>query len=503
MVISTAVDLSAVARVVGVKTEFKDLRGGNIVFLPQRIALIGQGNTAAGSYSTTKVQIFSAQTVGETFGFGSPLHLATLQLFPINGDNVGSVPVTIYPLAEDGSGVASVGDITTTGTAITNAEYRVFFNNLRSVVIPVIDGDTAALISVKVDLAINATINASVIATVGGVGVSTLTSKWAGVTANDIIIRIEGPAASVSGVTFTITQPTGGLVNPDVQPALDQFGEVWESIAINCLGTADSDALDKYNTFGEGRWGALAKRPLTFISGTNETDVNTAVIVPQARKTERSNCQIPMPSSEEIHFVIAAKSVARIAPQANNNPARDYPRSELTGLVPGPDGDQWNYLERNFAVLDGSSTTQIRDGVTNLSDTITFFHPDGDVTPAYRYLVTITKLQQIIFNLDLIFESKEWDGAPLLPDAQVTNNPDSKKPRTAIAAVAAMLDNLALAGIISDPEAAKKSIVAAINGSNPNRIDIAFTVQISGNVGIISIDLNFGFFFGGATVTAI
>jgi len=36
MAISTAVDVSAVARVVGIKTTFKDLRGGSIIFLPQR-----------------------------------------------------------------------------------------------------------------------------------------------------------------------------------------------------------------------------------------------------------------------------------------------------------------------------------------------------------------------------------------------------------------------------------------------------------------------------------
>ena len=47
MALSTAVDLSAVARVVGIKTEFVNLRGGNVVNLPQRIAVFGQGNSAA------------------------------------------------------------------------------------------------------------------------------------------------------------------------------------------------------------------------------------------------------------------------------------------------------------------------------------------------------------------------------------------------------------------------------------------------------------------------
>ena len=105
------VDASAVARVVGVETIFKNLRGGSIVFLPQRIAVVGQGNTLA-SYSTDKAQLTSAFAVGSAYGFGSPLHLAALQLLPVNGDGVGTIPVTFYPLEDDGSGIASAGDIT-------------------------------------------------------------------------------------------------------------------------------------------------------------------------------------------------------------------------------------------------------------------------------------------------------------------------------------------------------------------------------------------------------
>ena len=59
MAISTAVDASAVARVVGIRTEFVDLRGGRVTLLPQRIAVIGQGNTAS-TYPTTKLQVTSA-----------------------------------------------------------------------------------------------------------------------------------------------------------------------------------------------------------------------------------------------------------------------------------------------------------------------------------------------------------------------------------------------------------------------------------------------------------
>jgi len=111
-------------------------------------------------------------------------------------------------------------------------------------------------------------------------------------------------------------------------------------------------------------------------------------------------------------------------------------------------------------------------------------------------------LQNILFNLDLIFATQEWDGAPLIPDDQPTVNPTAKKPKMAVAEVAAMLDSLGLNAIISEPKTAKANTFAEIDSGNPKRLNLTTTVQLSGNTNIKSIDLNFGFFFGSSTIVA-
>lgn len=496
--ISTAVDVSAVARVVGIKTEFKDLRGGGILFLPQRIAVVGQGNTAA-TYSTDKIQLTSAAAVGARFGYGSPLHLAALQLLPANGDGVGTIPVTFYPLVDDVSGVAATGDITPGGAQTTAAAYTVLVNNIRSEQFVISVGDTVAQIVTKITNAINAVIEMPVIATDNTTAVG-IAAKWEGESGNDIVIEVEG--STTAGTTFAITQPTGGLVNPDVQDALDQVGNVWETMVLNCLNVEDTVALDAYSVFGEGRWGALTRKPLVVFTGYTGVTVNDAITIPDARKTDRTNAQLVAPGSNDLPLVVAARQLARIAPIANNNPPRDYGSQDATGLTPGADGDQWLYADRDQAVKGGSSTIEVKDGVINLSDTVTFYHPTGEPIPAYRYVCDIVKLQNIIFNLDLIFATKQWDGAPLIPDDQPTTNRDAKKPKMAVAAVCAMLDSLGLNAIISDPETAKANTVAGINEQNPKRLDVSTTVQVSGNTNIISVDLDFGFYFGTAPVVA-
>jgi phage tail sheath gpL-like len=499
MAISTAVDLSAVARVVGIQTVFKDLRGGGILFLPQRAAVVGQGNTAS-TYSTDKRQVTSATEAASIYGFGSPIHLAVKQLFPVNGDGVGSIPVTVYPLDDDVSGVASAGDVTATGTATESGVVYVKVNNIRSEAIVIASGDAGTDLEDAVTDAINAVLDMPVTAVADGTGnKSDLTSKWKGESANDIVVEIDG---EVAGITWAITQPVGGLVNPDVQTALDQVGNVWETMVLNCLNISDTTTLDLYSTFGEGRWGALVRKPLIVFTGNTATTVTLATAVSDARTTDRTNSQLVAPGSSDLPFVTAARQLARIIKVANNNPPRDYGSQDATGLTPGTDAEQWTFADRDSAIKKGSSSIEVKDGVINISDVVTFYHPTGDPVPAYRYVCDIVKLQNIIFNIDLIFATAEWDGAPLIPDDQPTINPEAKKPKSAVAAISAMLDSLGLNAIISDPETAKANTFAEISSTNPKRLDATTAVQLSGNTNIMPVDLNFGFFFGTTTVVA-
>ena len=498
MAISSAVAASAVARVLGIATIFKNLRGGSITFLPQRIAVVGQGNTAA-TYATTKLQLSDAVTVGSTYGFGSPLHLVAQQLFPVNGDGVGSIPVTFYPLVDDGGAVTAAGDITPAGSATAAGSFRVVANNIRSEAFVVAIGDSVASMVTAMQAAIAATLDLPIIGADDTTEVG-ITAKWGGATGNDIVLAVEGPTDI--GVTFAFTQPVTGATNPDVQDALDQVGNVWETMFLNCMDVADTTSLGIYAAFGEGRWGALTRKPCMVFTGNTATTVAAAIAVPDARKSDRTNSQLVAPGSDDLPFVVAARQLARIAVVADSNPPVDYGSKDATGLTPGTDAEQWTYPQRDQAVKAGSSTIEVKSGVVNLSDTVTFYHPDGDPVPAYRFVVDIVKLQNILFNMDLIFATDEWDGAPLIPDNQPTANPAARKPKTAVAAISRMIDNLALEAIISNPEAAKASVVAGINGANPKRLDIAWTAQVGGNTNTISIDFNWGFFFGTAPVVA-
>lgn len=478
-----------VARTVGVDTIFQNLATGGFG-LAMRIMVLAQGSTASVGFSLTKAQVFTAQAAGETYGFGSPIHSIVKRLLPPTGDGVGDIPVTIYPLA-DGT-TESAGTITPAGSPTAAGTYFVRVSNSDTASFQLAASATVAEAVTALTTALNAALDQALIA-VDSTTVCDLTAKWKGLTGDDIVVSVEGPSL---GMTFGIVQPTSGAGNPTVDAALAQVGDVQETLIVNALG-ADTPALTALAAFGEGRWDAEVSKPVVAFYGISTTSVTTAIVVTDARGTDRTNSQLVSPGSNDLPHDIAARQVARIALVANStSPASDYAGQLATGLVPGADGDAWTSAERDTAVKGGSSTIEVKDSTVTLSDTITMYHPSGDPTPAYRFVVDIIKLMNMQNDLRTTFSSASWIGAPLVPDGQAITDPRAKKPKMAKTAVFGLIDDWGLRALLSDPATAKESVTVAIDGGNPNRLNISLTVALSGHTGIVSTTLNFGFFFG-------
>jgi phage tail sheath gpL-like len=487
---------SAVARVLGVDTFFKDLRGGAAVSLPQQIGLLAQGNTASVGYSLLPRRVTSAAEAASVYGFGSPIHLGVLELLPPTGGGVGSIPVWVLPLVDDGAGVAATGTITPTGVAAATANYVVRVAGILSAAFTVTAADSVAVQCATIFAAINAVLSMPLLAANNTTAVG-LTAKWKGATGNELKVEVLDTLGASSAL-FTVVNPASGATDPAVTTALAGIGPDWITLLVNSFHGTNVTVLNAIQTKGEARWDKQVRRPFVAICGNDEAVLATATATTAARKTDRINCQVVSPGSVHLPVQIAAAQVREIAKVADDNPPTDYGSRKVTTLLPGAPALQWDYITRDAAVKAGCSTIEVKNGVVCLSDIVTMYHPDGEIPPAYRYVVDIMKLMTVIFNIDLEFAQAAWDGAPLIPDGQPTVNPNARRPSSAKAALNRIIDGLALEAILSNPEAAKASTTANINATNPKRLDASVTVQLSGNTNIISVDLNFGFFFGGA-----
>lgn len=484
---------SAVSRVTGVDVSFKNFNIGRAQKLPQRVAIIGVGNDDA-VYPANKFEIEgNASDVGDRYGYGSPLHLAALQFYPQVG-KAADFPVTIYPLQKVNNAMPAHGAIEASGTSTANGSGVITIGGQKAqFAIPKNTGPADILGIIK--NAIESNLNMPVLVGEVNAGSLPITSKWAGASSNRIKIKI---AANIPGVTLTITEMADGALDPDVTPALEKIGIIWETQVLNTFDYADHDRLDIYQQWGEGRKSPEEKKMVLVAHGcTDILSVRTAIS--DIRIHDAINYLIVSVKSDELPFVVAAKGmVSDIVTTANSNPAAGY-KGRLNGLHCGDDDQQENSTQRNSSVNKGSSTNIKTGSVAELCDIITFYHPPNEGKfPSYRYVVDGAKLQNIIFNVRLIMEADELKGAPLVTDDTPTSNPLAVAPKVIKGWFVNLTDSLADEALITDPSYTKKNIQVSIDTENPKRVNVKYPVKLSGNVEISSTDIYFGFYLGEA-----
>lgn len=479
---------SAISRVTGVNVEFRNFNTGGGGFLPQRLAVFGVGNEDA-EYSLEKHEsVGNADAIGKRYGYGSPLHLAARQLFPISGGGA-NFPVTFYPLKPLNTAAAALGAISCDGTAAAAGSGTVYIGGIGAE-FPIAKAASADDVLNAIKTAINTKLEVPVIVGAVNAGELALSSKWKGESGNDITIEIETIA---EGFTFGITAMAGGSLDPEITPALEAIGQIWETFILSTFSWKKPTRLDQYQLFCEGRWSELEKKPCLVAHGSTD-NYHTRTAVTDLRKSDYGNFLIQSTGSRELPFVIAARGlVSDIMTNANSNPPCGY-KGKLTGLAAGADSAQENYTTRNNAVTKGASTNLKTGSVAELNDIVTFYHPENENIPARRYVVDLVKLMNVVFNVRMIMEADEKKGAPLVSDNDVTTNPRAIQPKTIKTELMNLADSLARAAIIQESVFTKENLEVKIDSVNPKRVNTKYPVKLSGNVEVSSNDIYFGFY---------
>lgn len=498
-----AIPNSWVSRITGITVTPKNFNVGKVQMLPQQLVIIGQGNDDV-VYSIEKYECQgSAAEIGERYGYGSPLHLAARQLFPQSGKSA-AFPVYICPVVKGDSGfVKASGSILVTGTAATAAASCVLNLGGIDIQLSVAKGATPDAVIADIVSAVNGVLErpaaAEVIEASGDdPAYVKLTARWSGALGNRISLSMSG---DIPGLTVAITAFADGAGVPAIDDALTAIGpNLWATFILDTFDYKNADGsesalLDKYFSFGEGRWGWQEKMPVLVAHGSTDA-YSVRTIVTDSRPSDFVNFLIESVGSPELPFVVAAKGLLDIVTTANENPPQNY-TGDLTGLKRGADSAQETPTIRDQSVKKGSSTNITNGSVATLNDIVTFYHPQGDGNfPARRYVVDAVKLMNIVYNLRVITEAPSVKGAPLVPDSQATSNKTALQPKTFKTMFANLAVSLGDNALISDPDFTIENLEVSINSANSKRVDYVFPVKVSGNVEIVNGEVFFGQYVG-------
>lgn len=505
MAISKAIDSAIITRAIGYKLisqNFNPATG----YLPQRIAVLGEKNTAQQAVSNDPFEAVTAKQVGDKYGYGSPLHAIMRILKPINSSGVGGVPIVFYP--QDANVAATAGiyklGITVASTVTKSVTHKLYVNGRNNVDgesydVNLVKGENQAAVLTKFSDAINAVQGAPATAVVNAADVD-ITTKWKGATAI-LSVRVD-TQDEAAGVVYAETSNTAGTGATNLTSALALFGNNWNTIVINSYGSETLEALETVNGIPDpvtptGNFSPTNFKPFVALFGSllDTTAAIEAITDVAARKTQVTNVLCPAPNSEGFAFEAAANAAVLQAVIAQNSPHLGIGGLSYPDMPIPADEDIGDFATidgRNATMKKGSSTCLIENNKFTIQDFVSTYHPDGDANPKFRYTRDLIIDFNIGFGWKVIMIRDIQDKAIAADDASVIVGDVIKPKMVKGLAIDYIKDRESLALIVNSAFSIS-SLSVGINGTKPARLDIAWRYQRSSTANQVSTDVSVDF----------
>ena len=295
----------------------------------------------------------------------------------------------VLPLADDAAGVAAVGTLTLSGTAVVAGALPLYLDGQR-IQVPVAMGQTAAQIAASVVSTAATAADLPVTVTVAG-AVVTITARNKGLCGNDIDVRVaylgqRGGEVVPAGLTVVIAPMTGGAVNPSLTAAfLSLADEPFDFIALPYSDTASLNAAQSLMDDNTGRWSwgrMIYGHVFTAMRGT----IGQATTAGVTRNDQHTSI-IAAYDSPSAPYLWAADFAATAGASLRVDPALPLQPPLQMGVLAPPMQSRFVLSDRNTLLYDGVSTFIVDSGgVVNLERAVTTYQRNAAGAPDNAYL---------------------------------------------------------------------------------------------------------------------
>jgi phage tail sheath gpL-like len=419
----------------------------NATIIPRNILVCGPGIpatcTANGVVNGKVAQVLSSAQGINTYGSGSILARLITAVF--QGSN-GAVQVWALPEA-DGSAAATQASALTVTASTPGVGTVNFYINGTAYSANTTAASTPTSIAAALNTLINADANCPVTSSPTA-GVLALTAKSKGVYGNFISLSFNSGPSDVTptGVTGavvamaagTVTSPlandlNSGLGIGSVANILPNGQQVTDLVHGFTQDATSITAISTYNGAGNtptGLYDGTVGRPIRALDGhtlaTGAAALTAALAIGTTNISDRTNGLICAPGSLTHPSELAAIAIGVMA-RINNTRAE---QNSIGQILPGVDpgyacalaGNRWTdqYTSRDSAVQGGLSPTLCVGSGVYLQNVVTFYHPASvPVTSnAYREMVNISKVQNILASIRTNFSGPKWIGYTIVSDVK-------------------------------------------------------------------------------------
>lgn len=443
----------------------------------RRALLIGQKLVAGnGNFNQPYIVATVAQAIA-LFGRGSML----ARMMKSYRDNDSFGEVWCIAVADAGAGVAATGTITITG-APTAAGTLNFYIAGQRIQIPVLLVDTPTTIATAIVAAVTAAADLPVSAT-NAAGVVTLTTKWKGLTGNDITV-LDSFAGSAGGesvpagvtVAYAAATLTGGTTNPTLTPVISAMGDdEYDFIAHPFTDSTSLDAFATELNDTTGRWAWIRQvygHAYSALRGTLGTLVTAGLLRNDPHHTIASiDADCPNPNWE-----YAAAYAARNAVFINADVARPTQTGVLTGMLLPRAGKRFLLTERQSLLGSGLATSYVAGGSVRVERAITTYQKNafGQADVSYLDSETMHTSAYVLRRLRSIVTSKYSrhkladDGTRFGPGNAIVT------PAVIRGELVSEYAKLEYEGVVENAKAFAANLIVERASTDPNRINVLY-----------------------------
>lgn len=445
-----------------------------------------------GGIATTNaiIAVSSADAAAAYWGLGSEVERMVSKFLENNpGQMLFGAGV-----AEPAAGVKAAGTITVSTAPTSSGTLNLYIAGQR-VQVAVASSDTVNGVATKINAAINAATSLPVVAT-SATSVVTVTSRWNGLTGNDIkigdsILGLDGGESLPAGLTLAYVQPTGGTASPDLTGVIANMGdEVYKFTASPYTDTTSLDLLSVEYGFGDtGRWGYLRElygAVFTAIRG----DYATLATAGAARNDPVITRMAIEPGTQSPVWEVAAAYAAQAAKGLTNDPARPLQTLALQGIVAAPRGARFTKTQINNLAGLGLATQHVNaDGKMAIVRETTSYQKNAYAVAddAYTDLTTL-------FTLSTLFERQKQAITSKFPRYKLADDGTAFGAGSAIVTPKVVKGELIAQyaqdeydGLVENARAFANNLIVERDSANPTRLNVLYPPDIVNGLRVFAV----------------
>jgi phage tail sheath gpL-like len=453
---------------VGFDIDSSKATGGRGV-MPFKALIIGQRTSDGTLAEAVLEQVFSAADVETRAGRTSMAAAMGRKWFK----QTTNVETFLILLDDHTSATDATRAITITGPATADGSISFYFNGTR-VTISVSDEDTATDIGDAL-VAELANYNYLGFAAANVTGVVTCTAANGGVAASeslgDMRFNIDPNESLPTGVGVSIAATTPGTNDPDLQDAIDVFGDNKFNTIVNPY--ADDTNLDLLETYLETQFGAMYMKDGLCYQAMRGTVTELTTFSTGANRNCPHAVLIDCENRQAATYELASAYAGAVAYSAQNDAGEPLHYIKLNDIRPNLSSERWTGAERNTLARNGVATIKDEVGVqTEATVTMYRLNSAGAADTAYQYQNTLYMLGYARWDIVNTINSK-------YPRARLASSSAGMRAGIKVMTPAIMrLEMMAwfnkqnFEGNFENVEQFQDDIVVEIDANNVNRINV-------------------------------